>query len=416
MTLGPGDLVQDFRRHADEQLVRGETSITFSQQAFNLIESRGFQSLAVSYNPRRARFRKGMIETVNLPKPLAGSSGMRYHLSQLLYAVRLTTMAKRYGTDLAVIDSGTSQYFMLELFRLAGIPVAVNMHNVRWAQGFEPNGRLTRAIRKLDSRFLRRTAIAALGCSPECARQARADGADALPFYLWAGQYDAIGFQPDQPPPADGPFNILFVGRVEQSKGVFDLISMARKLEGRQGRPVRFEVCGDGSALADLRAAVAHAGMEDRIVIRGRLERAALLEAYAQCHAVIVPTRGDFTEGMPLVCAEAMLAARPVITSAVSNALAVIGSSIVEAVPEDVDSYVSAINTLVDDPMLWERLSANTRENRAQFLDRSCSYAAALDRLFAQVSTYTLAPVDYSALYIQTVEQIDTPPPLAIAG
>jgi lipid II:glycine glycyltransferase (peptidoglycan interpeptide bridge formation enzyme) len=66
--------------------------------------------------------------------------------------------------------------------------------------------------------------------------------------------------------------------------------------------------------------------------------------------------------------------------------------------------------------MLWKRLSANTRENRAQFLDRSCSYAAALDRLFAQVATYTLAPVDYSALYIQTVEQIDTPPPLAIAG
>lgn len=57
-------------------------------------------------------------------------------------------------------------------------------------------------------------------------------------------------------------------------------------------------------------------------------------------------TRRDFCEGMPLVCAEAMLSGKPVVTSRLSNALPVIGDTILEAQPEDIKSYAHAVRRL----------------------------------------------------------------------
>jgi len=399
LALGPGDIVADHGRQSGSASGRGETSITFSTQAVRLLRARGHSALLISSHARTDSFRDGDIETRNLPKPLAGQGSVGFHLSQLLYALRLAREAKRFRADLAIIDSGTTHWFMLRAFSALGIPVAVNFHNVRWAHGFEPKGRVARLIRSLDSGFFRGSAVAAMGCSPECAVQARADGADALPFFPWTAQFNAAGFEPDRPPSSADPFRLVFAGRVEASKGVFDLVTMAQAFAARDGVRVHFDICGDGSALEPLRQTVKDAGLSDVINVRGRLERSALLQAYADSHAVIVPTRGDFCEGMPLVCAEAVLAGRPVITSVLSNALPVIGAAIEQAEPESVPSYVAAIARLASDPAHWQSLRAATAPCRTQFLDRSMSYAASMDALLTRVSGQPVAELDYTSLF-----------------
>jgi len=138
--------------------------------------------------------------------------------------------------------------------------------------------------------------------------------------------------------------------------------------------------------------------LEDRVHIRGRLERAELLDVYRRSHAIIVPTRSDFCEGMPLVCAEAALSGRPVITSRLSNALPVVGPMIVEAEPEAIADYVAAITRLATDPALWGRLHDATQACRAQFLDRSKSYAAAIDAVLTHLSGEPPVARDYAAL------------------
>lgn len=398
LAMGPGDIVADHDRQAAGAMGRGETSITFSSQAVRILHARGHRALLVSSNSRRDSFRDGDIESRNEPKPLAGRGGIGFHLSQSLYAIRLARQARRFRADLAIIDSGTTHWFMLGAFALFGIPVAVNLHNVRWPHGFEPSDMVGRLIRFLDSRFFRRRAVAAMGCSPECAAQTRADGADDLPFFPWTAQFNADGFEPDRVPIDDGIFRVLFAGRVEHAKGVFDIVAMAQALAASEAPKVHFEICGDGSALTALRRTVADAGLSGTIAVRGRLERAALLDAYARSHAVIVPTRGTFCEGMPLVCAEAMLSGRPVITSTLSNALPVIGAAIEEAQPESVPSYVAAITRLAQDRERWQRLRAATTTCRAQFLDRSKSYAAAMDALLASRSGAVTGDLDYAAL------------------
>ena len=291
-------------------------------------------------------------------------------------------MQKKSRVDLAVIDSGTAHYFSLVAFKLAGVPVAVNFHNVRWPIGYEPKGGVKGIVRKLDSWFFRRVPIALLGCSPECGFQARTDGADHLPFFMWTGQFMPDGFrQPPRSQDTSSPFRLLFAGRIERSKGVFDLLTLASSLKGRAGRQVLVEFCGDGSVLSELRSEVERLGLAEIVFIRGRLSGVELAEAYLRSDALIVPTRGDFCEGMPLVCAEAILSGKPVITSRLSNALPVLGGAIAEAEPQNIESYLSIIEAMVDRPGFYERHQAACAYVSAQFFDRSQSYAAALDRL-----------------------------------
>jgi glycosyltransferase involved in cell wall biosynthesis len=160
---------------------------------------------------------------------------------------------------------------------------------------------------------------------------------------------------------------------------------MVHGLRSRAPAKVIFEVCGDGPALPELKSIVREEQLEKEIIVHGRLERDALLEVYAGSDAVIVPTRSNFTEGMPQVCAEAVLSGIPVITSDVTNAFDVIGPAIIQAITDDVTSYVEAISSLLGNRAVYERLQAECPRVALQFVDRSQSYPAALDRLLELV-------------------------------
>jgi glycogen synthase len=397
--LGPGNIVADQRAKIAAPDGSGETSIAFSRQLVAYAQARGMTAMFISHNAAADSLTLGNVAMENLPRSGAAATGLPYHAFNILYGIRLALRARHFRADLALIDSGTTHYFVLALFRLFGIKVAVNLHNVRWPQGFEPQGGVARVLRWLDSAFFKRFAAGATGCSPACADQVRADGADHLPYFGWCGQFSERGFHATPRDPGSTGFRIMFAGRVERNKGVFDLIEMAKHLARDCSVPVTFEICGEGGALDELRARVAAAGLDEQIILRGRLGRQDLLDCYARCDAVIVPTRGDFCEGMPLVCAEATLSGRPVITSRLSNALPVIGAAIAEAEPEDIDSYVRIIRHLTQDRAAYDQLQAACHPASRIFLDRSQGYAAATDRLICHLTLGMLPLEDYEGLY-----------------
>ena len=379
--LGGGDIVAAQRKELSGDSAVGQTSLTFSGQLYRYCAEQGYHALFTSHCSRVDSLDTALVRLVNVPRAGDHLGGWRFHASRIAYGVKLARMARAFRADLALIDSGTTHHFALTAFRLLGVPVAVNFHNVRWPQGFEPSGFTARTVRSLDSWALRHVILAAMGCSPECGVQARADGATGLPYFGWCAQYVPEGFDAAAVDAERTPFRLLFAGRVEENKGVFDLVGISAALRERCAVPVNIEVCGDGSALGALRTAVASSGQADRITVRGRLERSELLQAYRRAHAVIVPTRSTFCEGMPLVCAEAVLSGRPVITSRVSNALAILGDAIAVAQPDDIASYAEAVRTIAEDPVRYERLRAACPAAATQFLDRGRSYTAALDQL-----------------------------------
>ena len=132
---------------------------------------------------------------------------------------------------------------MLWLFRLAGIPVVVSLHNSLWPNGYPPRGLLKRLILRLDSTFWRWGAAAAVGISPECVRQVdQLTGGRHGGLYVMRPMMAPGRNTPPPPPPhSERPFGVFFVGRIERYKGVFDILEMARIAEQRAPGQVRWQ-------------------------------------------------------------------------------------------------------------------------------------------------------------------------------
>ncbi|MCG2673303.1 glycosyltransferase [Bradyrhizobium sp. GCM10023182] len=399
--LGPGDIVGAGRNRLTGNAIN-ETSIAFSEQLFAYCRHHQIPTLAISSNSRVASLDDGPVLTENRPKPLRGRAGLLFHVSQVLYGTYLAARALQFGANFAIIDSGTTHYFVLVLFRLVGISVAVNLHNVLWPCGHPPTG-VGALIRRMNKLYFRFAAVGAIGVSPECERQVLSEAGGAIPFFQYRCQYNSKGFISAKPYNA-GTFRIVFAGRVEENKGVLDIVEIAKILRGATAKKIVFEVCGEGPALSKLQAAIERDNLNELVIAHGRLERQALLTIYANSHAAIVPTRSDFAEGMPQVCAEAVLSNLPVITSQVTNAFDVIDGAVVRAETNDVSSYARAVLLLIEKPELYGQIQATCPLVSRQFFDRDQSYPSALDRLLAVTMPPQSGNCDYDKIFDELIK------------
>ncbi len=168
---------------------------------------------------------------------------------------------------------------------------------------------------------------------------------------------------PSEPMPyphGDGPLRLLFVGRFAFNKGIDLLMEVAGRscADGLSGA-VRFELAGDGPLLAKYMAQ----GLPENVHLLGRVDDAELFRLYAQCHALLLPTR---FEGMPTVVLEAMARARPVMVSDVGATAELVDDSNGRLLPKgDADALYQAIRWFIELPVesrramgraSWERV------------------------------------------------------------
>lgn len=179
-----------------------------------------------------------------------------------------------------------------------------------------------------------------------------------------------IGFPPEAakalPRATDGPFTILFVGRLVERKGVTHLIEAVRRMP--QGVPVRLAIIGDGPERARLEAQVARDGMADRVEVRGRVSEAALRDAYAESRVLVLPSvmdaRSD-TEGLGVVLLEAMASGVPVVASEIGGITDIVTDDETGLLvpPGDPAALAAALTRLATDPVLAARLAAAGRRH-----------------------------------------------------
>ncbi len=342
------------------------------------------RAYAVSSHPHREVFQDGAFTVENRPKPLANPRGILFHLNQIWYGLSIIASARRFKADVLVVDSGTTHWFVLSLLRLTRVRVVASLHNSYWASGFMPGGFVKRVLRALDGRFWSHTADASLCVSPECQRQIEtlAHGRNR-PVFQYRCQFRRTDFAsvPPPPPHAQSPFQVLFAGRVEREKGVFDLLEIAEGFKSKSPGQLRIDICGGGDAFDELKQAIADRGLIEDVILHGKLKRPELLACYGRAHVVIVPTRSTFCEGMPMVAAEAILTGRPVVTSRLSNALDVLEGALVEAQPDDPSSYVTCLRRLLDDVDYYHACCQACPTVGQQFYDPNQSLTAAFERM-----------------------------------
>jgi len=182
---------------------------------------------------------------------------------------------------------------------------------------------------------------------------------------------------------------VLFAGRIEPNKGVFDLLEIARRLAKAGHTEIEFDICGTGSALEGLKAQVERSALTRRFHLHGHCKQDVMRGLLSRCHVVVVPTTTDFVEGFNKVVAEGVLAGRPVITSSVCPAIGYVRDAILEVPPNDVDAYEAAILDLYSNQSLYEAKRAACLSLQGQFYDPSRSWAAALRRALGSLDVHT---------------------------
>jgi glycosyltransferase involved in cell wall biosynthesis len=157
----------------------------------------------------------------------------------------------------------------------------------------------------------------------------------------------------------------LFLGRLVEIKGVGVLIRAAREVGGLQ-----LMIAGDGPQKKALEQLAHQLSVDARFL--GRVGVDEKIRLLSVCDVVVIPSlvlSDGRTEGMPVVCLEAMAAGRPVIASRVGglSELIVHGHNGLLFTPGDHRMLAGFLKQVLDNASLREKLSANARATAAKY-------------------------------------------------
>lgn len=258
--------------------------------------------------------------------------------AHLLKGPRASQPAVVHGSFL---DEGG--YAAAQVGRVLGVPSVVVAHgtDVRVARGLAAGGinRKRRALHAL------RDAARVLAVSQSLAKELSFLGqrADVLQFTSRGSLFQSA-------PRADGPPEILFVGRVGRAKGVDVLLDAFARMESKDAR-LRF--VGSDVGDFDLLARARELDIADRVVVEGEIAQSELPSRYAGAALLALPSRG---EGLPCVVVESLLVGRPVVAANVGGLDEIVDDSVGRLVtPEDPVAFAKAMDEVLASPGAFPR-------------------------------------------------------------
>jgi glycosyltransferase involved in cell wall biosynthesis len=191
------------------------------------------------------------------------------------------------------------------------------------------------------------------------------------------------GAPPPAPPrrPSRGAPYLLAIGTVEPRKDLPTLVRAFAELAARH-KDLRLVVVGRlGWGSDTFEQAVRASGASHRIERHGYLPAA---ERDAMLHGAAVYCYPSIYEGFGLPPLEAMAAGVPVVTTTAGAIPEVVGDAALLTAPKDEDALAAAIERLLTDGALRERLVEAGRERAALFTWEAC--AAGLSDLYGKAA------------------------------
>ena len=165
---------------------------------------------------------------------------------------------------------------------------------------------------------------------------------------------------------------ILFVGRLVPEKGVFDLLQAYAKLESDVRSEIGLVFAGNGSSGVEL-AQQAKRINPGVVCFPGFAQREDLAGLYALAECLVLPTHSD---PWGLVVNEAMACGLPIIVSSVAGCSADLvedGWNGYVVAPRDAERLSVAINSLVRQPELKQRMSRHSSERIRNYSPEACA-------------------------------------------
>ena len=169
----------------------------------------------------------------------------------------------------------------------------------------------------------------------------------------------------------DAPFELLFVGRLVERKGVHLLLDALASLPPE--RRVVLRVVGDGPERPRLQEQAERLGLGSRVVFHGFVVAGRAQGAHRGVRRFVLPAvvdaKGD-TEGLGVVLLEAMGYGKPTIASAAGGIVDIVrdGRNGFLVPPGDAPALAAAITRMMDDPAAARRDGRPRPRRRARRL------------------------------------------------
>lgn len=387
---GPGDVSGTYDYWIKGEEDPSQVAITYSGQFYNICRELDAQAYVISYHKDKKIVHDGQFTIEHRPIPLYNLSGIFYHLGYVWYGLGLVVCAVRFKANVAVVMNGTTHWFILPILSWFGVKIIPSLHCVLQCK-YIPPSKTQQLILRLSRHLFAKSSTAILVVSDEIAEQvSQITNGQHRPILRSSPIYRRTQFEGiDAPDSSRSPFRVLYVGRIESNKGVFDLLEIAKRFIREERADFRFDLCGSGSMLESLRLAAKEAEIDSYFVCHGHLNKPEMRQMYSQTHVVIVPTKTDFIEGFNNVVVEGILANRPVITSAVCPALSDVKAAVVEVPPDDIKAYGDALIRLRDDLEFYEQKRQNCLALQEKFYDLSQGWGAKLKSILMAIQEAT---------------------------
>jgi len=379
---GPGDIAGTMRNWISGKHDASEVSDTYSGQFFDQIKARGLSALVISSHAHKKLLHEGSFTVEHRPNPANGKSGLAYKRAYMSHWLDIIGTILRQHPRVVVI-ADLEHWWLLTIPALFGIKVITDLQCTFWPRGYRSSSLYQKILQSFNGMFWRHIPIATICISPECERQVKemTSGRVSGSLLQARSSYQREHFEGIKRPTWDADsFRLMFAGRVERTKGVFDLLDVMASLTGDGVKSVSLEICGGGTALSELKAEVSRRGLQNCIKVLGQLNSSEMRAAYERCHMVIVPTTADFPEGLNRVVVEGVLSGRPVVATEVCPVIDILPDSVITVTCGDIPAITKAITKAASDKKHYESTCKSCGAESEQFYDRKKSWGEALSR------------------------------------
>ncbi|GAC56175.1 putative glucosyltransferase [Gordonia hirsuta DSM 44140 = NBRC 16056] len=223
-------------------------------------------------------------------------------------------------------------------------------------------GQVNRQVHSVEW-WLANTADALITCSTSMRAEVSElffPGDGATPITVIHNGIDLTAWEFAERPPAHGPAELLFAGRLEYEKGVQDLLAALPEI--RRTHPgTTLTIAGEGTQLDWLTGLVDEHELAEAVTFAGRQDHDGLTTLMHRCAAIVLPSR---YEPFGIVALEAAASGIPLVTSTAGGLGEAVdhGETGSTFPPADVAALTAAVARTLDDP---EAAAVRARRARA---------------------------------------------------
>ncbi|MFN7025209.1 MAG: glycosyltransferase family 4 protein [Pseudorhizobium sp.] len=371
---GPGDAAGTFCYWEKGESDPRTPVIAYSTMFYTLMTKLDAEALLICERPalpvNSARFKFAAVRRDRPPGPFA------YRWAQFLYAKRVLKILKAYKPH--ILLTGIDTPFPLMNAAPADCRILLTAHNTLHAMA-RGNRSIPGHLRRWADYSRLKRVTGAVCTSREVERQLL-EVHPALQGHTLVEVPQVEKHRINSRQTKLDIENIVYLGRLEEDKGLLDLLRAFELIASSHRKPQLF-IAGGGSFAEQLQKSVAASPFSHRIHVLGLLDAAAVHNLLNQADLLVCPTRNAFPEGLALVVVEAAAQGVASIASSAVPASELVGEGCLVYPADNVDALAARMAKLIADPTAVAMMQKALVQNRHIYLDRSLSWGSQLGRL-----------------------------------